>query len=129
MKRLILLALSLCLISSQPCFADYYKSDYNEAIRVSKLKKEKLVLLISADWCSPCQAQKRLLERLQKEGKLPKDVHIAFIKYDSALAKKIKVGDSVPQLIKYTYKEGKWSKKASIGYLSTPKLLEYLKNG
>ena len=66
---------------------------------------------------------------MQKDGKLPKDVHIAYIKYDSALAKKIKVGDSVPQLIKYTYKEGKWSKKASIGYLSTQKLLEYLKNG
>ena len=129
MKRLILSALLIGLLSASVANADYYESNYKEAIRVSELKKEKLVLLISADWCSPCQAQKRLLGQLQKDGRLPKDVHIAFIKYDSELAKKIKVGNSVPQLIKYTYADGKWSKKASIGYLSTTKLLEYLNNG
>jgi len=128
MKRLLLAALFVGILSAS-CRAEYYESNYQEAIRVSKLKKEKLVLLISADWCSPCQAQKKLLSKLKSEHKLPAGVHIAFIKYDTDLAKRIKVGNSVPQLIKYTYKDGEWSKTASIGYLSTQKLLEYLKNG
>ena len=129
MKRFIIaLILATTLISSS-AKAEFYKEDYNKAIATARAKDETFVLLITASWCSPCQAQKRLIEQLEKDGKLPKKVHIAYVKYDSELAKKIKRGSSVPQLIRYEKVGDSWKKSVNIGYLNTQKLMEFIKNG
>ena len=128
MKKLLLaLAVALSFVGSAN--AEFYGTGYNKAIAASPSKGETLVLMITASWCSPCQAQKKVIEGMVKGGTLPKGVHVAYVKYDSKLANKIKVSNSIPQLIRYNKVGDKWFKAAHIGFLKTPKLLEYLTNG
>ena len=125
MKKL-LLAFAVLMSFVGSANAEFYGTDYNKAIATSKAKDETLVLMITASWCSPGQAQKKVIEGMVKDGTLPKGVHVAYIKYDSELAKKIRVSKSVPQLIRYRKVDGVWKKAANIGYLKTPKLMEFL---
>jgi thiol-disulfide isomerase/thioredoxin len=125
MKKL-LLAFAVLMSFVGSANAEFYGTDYNKAIATSKAKDEPLVLMITASWCSPCQAQKKIIEGMVKDGTLPKGVHVAYVKYDSELAKKIRVSKSVPQLIRYRKVDGVWKKAVHIGYLKTPKLMEFL---
>jgi len=123
-KRMFLaFCLAFCIGSST--FADFYDNDYAAAVKASKESGDTLVVLVSASWCSPCKQLKKEIARSSELGQLPKKVNIAVVDYDTELGKKLSVSNSVPQLIRFEKRDGKWFKNYSIGYLSPSKFKEF----
>lgn len=126
MTKRMFLALCLTLTSCSFSFADFYKNDYESAVKDSNKTGKTLVVLVSASWCSPCKQLKADIAKSEKLGTLPKDVNIAIVDYDTALGKKLSVSSSIPQLIRFEKKaDGKWYKSFSIGYIPPLKFKDF----
>ena len=98
-----------------------YKTAYERADKGDK----PLLVLVTAEWCPPCQQMKKstIPELLKK--KTFKDFHWAAVDYDreNKLAKQL-IGDrGVPQLIMYEKRDGKWVRRYLRGY-KQPKVVE-----
>ncbi len=124
MIRRAFLALCLTAAMTSICSADFFNTDYAAAAKDSRETGRTLVVLISASWCSPCQQLKNDIKKAEKAGALP-DVNLVIVDYKSEVAKKIKVSSSIPQLIRFEKKEGKWFKTFSVGYLSPQKFKDF----
>jgi thioredoxin-related protein len=125
MTKRMFLAICLTLAVSTSSFADFYKNDYDSAVKDSLKTGKTLVVLVSASWCGPCNQLKKEIAKSYELGQLPKDVNIAIVDYDSKVGKKISVSGSIPQLIRYEKRDGKWYKNFSIGYLSQSKFKDF----
>ena len=69
-----------------------------------------MVVMVSTDWCGPCQSMKRnVLPKLRERGLFKK---VAFAQVnadrDSELAKELTGGGPVPQLVMYRRTDGGW---------------------
>jgi thiol:disulfide interchange protein len=93
-------------------------TDYKTAYDKAQAGDRPLLVLVTADWCPPCQRMKsttmpELLSREAFEG-----VHYATVDYDkdAELAKQL-IGDrGVPQLLMFEKQEGKWVRRYMTGY-------------
>lgn len=93
-------------------------TDYKTAYEKAQAGDRPLLVLVTAEWCPPCQRMKsttipELLNRKAFEG-----VHYATVDYDrdAELAKQL-IGDrGVPQLLMFEKQDGKWVRRYMTGY-------------
>lgn len=138
-KRMFLaFCFGLCAVSAVPAYFDigvskrvttegkFYKKDYVSAAKNSRETGRKLVVLLSASWCGPCNQLKRDISEAASKGSLPDDCNIVVVDYSSEVGKKLCVSNSIPQLIRFEkWADGKWRKTVNIGYLSPNRFKEF----
>ena len=104
---------------------------YAEARRQTTETGRPMVVMVSTDWCGPCQAMKRnVLPRVRERG-LFKKVTFAQVNADrdGELAKELTGGGPVPQLVMYRRSGRGWSRCKLIGGQSVEKVEEFIKEG
>ena len=90
---------------------------YTEARRQITETGRPMVVMVSTDWCGPCQSMKRnVLPRLRERGMFKK---VAFAQVnadrDSELAKELTGGGPVPQLVMYRRSGHGWVRRKLVG--------------
>jgi thiol-disulfide isomerase/thioredoxin len=101
---------------------------YTEARRQISETGRPMVVMVSTDWCGPCQSMKRnVLPRLRERGMFKK---VAFAQVnadrDSELAKELTGGGPVPQLVMYRRTERGWVRRKLVGGQSVEKVEEFI---
>ena len=102
---------------------------YAEARRQITETGRPMVVMVSTDWCGPCQSMKRnVLPKLRERG-LFKRVAFAQVNADrdSELAKELTGGGPVPQLVMYRRTERGWIRRKLIGGQSVEKVEQFIK--
>lgn len=97
-----------------------YTEAYNESIK----KDQPLMVIMTASWCGPCQVLKnKVIPSMFMKDKL-NDVSVAFIDIDgeAELATKMRSSSSVPEIILFKKRAGKWSRKQVFGLQSEESL-------
>lgn len=121
---LILIApLSLSAQESQPATEVL---SYTAAFKLAQESDKPMLVLVTADWCAPCQVLKsNTLPELKAKNAF-KDFHFAQVNYDveGLLAERL-IGDrGMPQLIIYQKVEGQWARR----YLTGPQSVASVEN-
>jgi thiol-disulfide isomerase/thioredoxin len=101
---------------------------YTEARREITETGRPMVVMVSTDWCGPCQSMKRnVLPRLRERGIFKK---VAFAQVnadrDSELAKELTGGGPVPQLVMYRRSGRGWIRSKLIGGQSVEKVEQFI---
>jgi thiol:disulfide interchange protein len=103
-------------------------SDYATAYRLAQAGTKPMLVLVTADWCAPCQMLKRttLQEMMAQHGF--KDFHFAIVDvdHDPDLAAKLTENKPVPQFIVFERSGTTWNRRYSIGYHTVNDLQAFL---
>lgn len=95
--------------------------DYKTAYEKAQMGDKPLLVLITAEWCPPCQVMKKttIPELMQKSAF--KDFHYSTVDLDeeSTLARELIGTRGVPQLIMFEKQEGKWIRRYLRGIQTT----------
>ncbi len=109
-------------VSTQPIL------DYASAYRLAQSGDKPLLVLVTAEWCAPCQSLKKstLPEMLERGGF--SDFHFAMVDVDrdATTAAKLTENRPVPQFIVFEKNGATWKKRYSIGFLGTTDLQAFL---
>jgi thioredoxin-like negative regulator of GroEL len=104
---------------------------YAAAHRMTVETGKPMVIMVSTEWCSPCQVMKRtILPRVREHGLLRK-VAFAMVNpdKDAELANEITGGGPVPQLVMYRKTSKGWMRRKLIGGQSVETVEEFIKEG
>ena len=104
---------------------------YAEAHRTTTQTGMPLVVMVSTDWCMPCQMMKRtVLPRVRERGLLRK-VAFAMVNPDRErdLAEKLTGGGPIPQLVMFRKTAGGWVRDKLIGGQSVETVEEFISAG
>ncbi|MGA2797239.1 MAG: thioredoxin family protein [Thermoguttaceae bacterium] len=101
---------------------------YTEARRQITETGRPMVVMVSTDWCGPCQSMKRnVLPRLRERGMFKK---VAFAQVnadrDSELAKELTGGGPIPQLVMYRRSGRGWVRAKLVGGQSVEKVEQFI---
>lgn len=103
-------------------------TDYATAYRRAQSGTKPLLVLVTAEWCAPCQMLKRttLHEMLAQHGF--KEFHFAMVDVDREpeIAAKLTENRPVPQFIVFERSGNTWNRRYSIGYHSRDDLQAFL---
>jgi thiol:disulfide interchange protein len=125
MKSLsVLLVLVVTGLFSQQADAQH-PVDYKTAFSRAQQGDKPLLVLVTAEWCPPCQVMKKTTIPQLLQKKAFKDFHFSTVDLDKQepLARKLIGTRGVPQLIMYEQKEGKWVRRYLRG-AQTPQTVE-----
>lgn len=118
MKHLIvLLSAAVFALAAQNCNAQE-AVNYKTAYQRAQAGDKPLLVLVTAEWCPPCQDMKRTTIPALMQKSAFKNFHYATVDYDrdGKVARQL-IGDrGVPQLIMYEKREGKWVRRYLSGY-------------
>ncbi len=92
--------------------------DYKTAYQRAQSGDKPLLVLVTAEWCPPCQVMKKttIPELMQKSAFQGFHYSTVDLDRDSKIAREL-IGDrGVPQLIMYEKREGKWIRRYLRGY-------------
>jgi thiol-disulfide isomerase/thioredoxin len=127
------MTLALCAALVQTALLASPTTDSNEnyadARREIAENGTPMIVMVSTDWCGPCQAMKRnVLPKLRERG-LFKRVAFAQVNADrdSQLAKELTGGGPVPQLVMYRKTDRGWIRRKLIGGQTVEKVEEFIK--
>lgn len=105
-------------------------TDYTTAYDRAMKSEKPLLVLVTAEWCPPCQSLKRntlpkLLDRKSFHG-----MHFAQVDFDSEtrIARQLIGNRPVPQFILYEKRNGKWSVKHLVGLQSVASVEKFVGN-
>ena len=101
-----------------------YKTAYHRAMKGDK----PLLVLVTADWCSPCQVMKRTtIPTMLSQNKF-KDFHFATVDVDkqTKIARQLVKSRGVPQLIIFEKKKGVWMTRNLPGVQSVASVESFL---
>lgn len=90
-----------------------------------------MVVMVSTDWCPPCQTMKRtILPRVREHGLLKK-VAFAIVNpdRDKDLAEKLTGGGPIPQLVMFRKTPDGWVRKKLVGGQSVETVEEFIAEG
>ena len=107
------------------------KETYAEAQRTTTKTGKPMVVMVSTDWCPPCQIMKKtVLPRVRERGLLRK-VAFAMVNpdRDKELAEKLTGGGPIPQLVMFRRKGDGWVRKNLVGGQSVEAVEEFIKEG
>ncbi|MCH2181317.1 MAG: thioredoxin family protein [Mariniblastus sp.] len=119
------LAAVLTMTLSALLVNDGSTSDYKSAYEKAQAGNKPLLILVTAEWCPPCQKmKKKTIPKLMAKEAF-KHFHFATVDLDkeSALARKLIGSRGVPQLIMYERKDDKWIRRYLRG-AQTPSKVE-----
>jgi thioredoxin-like negative regulator of GroEL len=95
-------------------------------------KGKPMVVLVSTEWCAPCQRMKKVvLPEVRRRGLL-KRVAFAVVNPDhnQRLAHKLTAGNqAIPQLIMYRKTANGWRRRALVGGQSADAVEQFIKKG
>ena len=91
-----------------------YKDAYQKAIKGDK----PLLVLVTAQWCPPCQMLKQSTLPELEARKSFKDFHFAKVDLDSdaLVARQLIESRPVPQFVIFEKQNGKWQRRYLVGY-------------
>ena len=101
-----------------------YKTAYSKAMKGDK----PLLVLVTAEWCGPCQTMKQTtIPELLSQNKF-KDFHFATVDWDrdGELAQQLIKGRGVPQLIVFEKVDESWKKRYLTGVKSVAAVEAFL---
>jgi thiol-disulfide isomerase/thioredoxin len=104
---------------------------YAEAHHETTETGRPLVVMVTTDWCGPCQTMKRnILPKLRERG-LFKKVAFAQVNADreSRLAKELTGGGPVPQLVMYRRTKNGWLRRKLIGGQNLETVEKFINEG
>lgn len=104
---------------------------YAEAREVAIETGKPMVVMVSTDWCSPCQVMKKsILPRVREHG-LFRKVAFAVVNpdRDGKLAEEITGGGPVPQLVMFRKTPRGWIRKKLVGGQSVEAVEEFINDG
>jgi thioredoxin-like negative regulator of GroEL len=104
---------------------------YAEAHRATTETGKPLVVMVSTDWCPPCQTMKKtILPRVREHGLLKK-VAFATVNpdHDSELAEKLTGGGPIPQLVMYRKTASGWMRQKLVGGQSVETVEQFINEG
>ena len=103
-------------------------TDYATAYHQAQAGNKPLLVLVTAEWCAPCQMLKRttLHDMMAQHGF--KDFHFAMVDVDREpeTAAKLTENRPVPQFIIFERNGSTWNRRYSIGYHSMDDLQAFL---
>ncbi len=129
MTSLALAALLQTTLLTGPAdtYADTYADAHREALR-GKL----MLVLVSTEWCAPCQTMKKsVIPEVRRRGVL-KQVAFAVVDPDrqQRLAHQVTKGSStIPQLVMYRKTQDGWKRRALVGGQSAAQVEEFISEG
>ncbi len=100
-------------------------TDYRTAYKQSQEGEKPLLVLVTAEWCPPCQVMKKTTIPQLMQKKAFKDFNYSTVDLDREenLARQL-IGDrGVPQLIMYEKQNDKWVRRYLTG-IQTPQTVE-----
>ena len=104
---------------------------YASARQIVTKTGKPLVVMVSTDWCPPCQVMKRtILPRVREHG-LFRKVAFAHVNpdQDAELANQITGGGPIPQLVMFRKTSKGWVRKKLIGGQSVETVEEFINEG
>ena len=104
---------------------------YTEAHRATIETGKPMVIMVSTDWCAPCQVMKKtIMPRVRERGLLRK-VAFAMVNPDreGKLAEEITGGGPVPQLVMFRKSSKGWVRKKLIGSQSEEEAEKFINEG
>jgi hypothetical protein len=104
---------------------------YAEAHKTTEKTGKPMVVMVSTDWCSPCQVMKRtIIPQVRQRGLLAK-VAFAIVNpdRDGPLAEALTGGGPVPQLVMYRKTPTGWFRRKLIGGQSVEAVEEFINDG
>jgi thiol-disulfide isomerase/thioredoxin len=129
------MTLTLCAVLLQTVLsaapAADAKETYTEARRETTETGKPMLVMVSTDWCGPCQAMKRnVLPKLRDRG-LFRRICFAQVNADKDrdLAKELTGGGPVPQLVMYRKTERGWFRRKLVGGQTVEKVEQFIKEG
>jgi len=104
---------------------------YADAHRKTTETGRPMVIMVSTDWCMPCQRMKNtVLPEVRKDGLLSQ-VSFAMVNPDNDhdLATRLTGGGPVPQLVMYRKTSNGWKRRKLIGGQSVSTVEKFIKDG
>jgi thioredoxin-like negative regulator of GroEL len=104
---------------------------YAEARRTTTETGKPMVVMVSTDWCPPCQTMKKtILPRVRERGLLKK-VAFAIVNpdRDRDLAEKLTGGGPIPQLVMFRKKGDGWVRKKLVGGQDVETVEQFIAEG
>jgi thioredoxin-like negative regulator of GroEL len=104
---------------------------YAEAHRRTTETGKPMVVMVSTDWCAPCQTMKKsVLPRIREHGLLRK-VAFAVVNpdHDRELAERLTGGGPIPQLVMFRRTADGWMRRKLVGGQSVETVEEFIKDG
>ena len=99
--------------------------DYRTAYKQAQNGDKPLLVLVTAEWCPPCQVMKKTTIPALMQKKAFKGFHYSTVDLDKEeeLARQLIGTRGVPQLIMYEKKDDKWVRRYLRG-IQTPETVE-----
>lgn len=104
---------------------------YSDAHRAATETGKPIVVMVSAEWCGPCQKMvKTVLPQVRSHGLL-KRVSFAIVNVDreKTLARKLIGGGPVPQLVMFRRTNQGWLRRRLVGGQSTKAVEKFIQQG
>jgi thioredoxin-like negative regulator of GroEL len=101
---------------------------YTAAFKLAQESDKPMLVLVTADWCAPCQVLKsNTLPELKAKNAF-KDFYFAQVNYDveGLLAERLIGDQGMPQLIMYQKIDGKWVKRNLAGVQTVASVESFL---
>lgn len=108
----VLFALAIVFLTA-PLLTAQQPVNYHTAYQKAQNGDKPLLVLVTAQWCPPCQIMKKTtIPELMRRDAF-KNCHYATVDLDKeqALARQLIGNRGVPQLIIYEKKDGKWTRR------------------
>jgi thiol-disulfide isomerase/thioredoxin len=119
MKQLTtsLAAVAFLFIAANSAFAQS-PVDYKTAFSRAQKGDKPLLVLVTAQWCPPCQVMKKTTIPQLVQKNAFKHCHFASVDFDEQndVAMQLTGGRGVPQLVMYEKRDGKWVRRYIAGY-------------
>lgn len=99
---------------------------YEAAFAKASKENKPLMVVVGARWCASCQIlKKETIKPMQDAKKLDKVV-LTYVDKDDRpeLAEKLMKGETLPQIVVYTKKEGSWKRFSLTGLQSKKRMTE-----
>jgi thioredoxin-like negative regulator of GroEL len=110
-----------------PAAADTYAEAHRTTTRTGK----PMVVMVSTEWCAPCQMMKKTIMPRVREHGLLKKVAFAMVNpdRDHDLAEKLTGGGPIPQLVMFRRTADGWARKKLVGGQSVETVEEFINEG
>ena len=104
---------------------------YTAAYKVATETGKPLLVMVSTEWCAPCQImKKKILPRIREWFMFPR---VAYCRVnpddDSELAEQITGGGPIPQLVLFRKTKDGWLRQKLIGGQSVESVEEFIEDG
>jgi thiol-disulfide isomerase/thioredoxin len=102
--------------------------DYKTAYQRAQEDGRPLLVLVTAEWCPPCQMMKQTTIPALVESNGFNDVHFATVDLDRSPvdARNIIGARGVPQLVLYEQKDGRWQTRILSGFQNVASVEAFL---